>query len=151
MKGIECAFFGVIGSESIELRTSRGGNAWASFNIGVMTAVTDDGKDVLTWLRVSCFGDTAERVASSFKKGDRAYIEGNLKLDHWQDKQGEQKHGLSVSAFKVEKVGVSAIGRNKPKRESSDSGPGMASFAGSIHRQAPRVTGRDDFNDQLPI
>jgi single stranded DNA-binding protein len=152
MKGIETAFFGVIGSDTIELKTSRSGTPWASFSAGVTTGTTDDGKDILQWVRVSCFAETAERVAASFKKNDRCYVEGSLKLDHWTDKQGEQKHGLSVSAFKVEKVGVSAIGRNKPKREADQNNGTItaSSFVGPS-RERPQVQGRDrfEFNDDL--
>ncbi len=102
------------------------------------------------WLRVSCFGEVAERVAATFKKNDRAYIEGLIRLDHWTDKHGEQKHGLSVSAFKVEKAGASAIGRNKPRQDRSGTPITASSFAGPA-RERPKVVGRDDFafDDQL--
>src|SRR3979490_1092429 len=104
MKGIEAACFGAIGSDTIELKMSKNDKPWASFNLAV-----DTGEEKSQWLRVSCFAEVAERVAASFKKNDRAYIEGLIRLDHWTDKHGEQKHGLSISAFKVEKTGVSAI------------------------------------------
>jgi single stranded DNA-binding protein len=153
MKGIEAACFGLVGSEVIELKTSRNGTAWTAFSIGVTVGTTDDGKDLTQWIRCSCFGDVAERVCATFKKGDRAYVEGQIKLDNWTDKHGEAKHGLSVSAFKVEKVGISAIGRNKPKREPEPGG--TLSFAGSVYqRERPYVAGRADpadFNDRLPF
>jgi single-stranded DNA-binding protein len=146
MRGIECACHGAIGSDNIELKISKADKPWASFNLAV-----DTGEEKPQWLRVSCFGETAERVSASFKKNDRAYIEGLIRLDHWTDKHGEQKHGLSVSAFKVEKVGVSAIGRNKPKRE-ADQNNGTPSFAGSIYqRELNKIVGRDDFQDAMPI
>ncbi len=162
MKGIECACFGAIGSDVIELKMSKAEKPWTAFNLAV-----DTGDEKSTWIRVSCFGEVAERVAATFKKNDRAYIEGLIRLDHWQDKHGEQKHGLSVSAFKVEKVGVSAIGRNKPPRQDRVDAPLASSNHGPLqrHRQQaeaappgakrdkPKVVGRDDFdfNDRLPF
>jgi single-stranded DNA-binding protein len=171
MKGIESAFFGAVATETIELKTGRSGVAWAAFSVGVSTGgVTDDGKELMTWLRVTCFAEIAERVAATFKKGDRCYCEGALKLDNWIDKHGEPKHGLSVNAYKVEKVGVSALGRNKPKREidrqfaQRDPAPYVhsgqpitaSSFAGPAHRrEKPRIQGlnddRDYWRDELPI
>jgi single-strand DNA-binding protein len=159
MRGVECAFFGSVGSENIELKTAKSGNSWASFSVGVTVGTLDDGKDQVQWLRISCFGETAERAAASFKKGDRVYCEGNLKLDHWVDTHGEQKHGLSVAAWKAEKVGASALGRNMPKSDPK------LSFAGEIHRfppehagpsyqrECPKVQGRNDdyWRDELPI
>jgi single-strand DNA-binding protein len=149
MRGIECSCFGSIGSETIELKMSKSEKPWTSFSLAV-----DTGEEKSQWLRVSCFGETAERVAATFKKNDRAYIEGLIRLDHWTDKQGEQKHGLSVSAFKVEKVGASAIGRNKPKREADQNNSTItaSSFAGPS-RERPQVQGRDHFpfNDEIPF
>ena len=47
-------------------------------------------------------------------KGDKVYVEGNLKLSHWNDKAtGEAKHGLQIAAWKVSKMG--AIGQRKLK------------------------------------
>jgi single stranded DNA-binding protein len=165
MKGIETAFFGAVATEHIELKTGRSGIAWAAFSVGVTVGTMDDGKDQIQWLRVSCFAEIAERVAASFKKGDRCYCEGSLKLDNWTDKHGESKHGLSVNAYKVEKVGVSNLGRNKPKREidrqfaQAEPAPYVhqrapvtaSSYAAPAHkRERPRVVGIHDFDDPLP-
>jgi single-strand DNA-binding protein len=168
MKGIEAAFFGTVASERIELKTGRSGTLWTVFSVGVTIGSTDDGKELLQWLRVSAFAETAERVAATFKKGDRCYVEGSLKLDTWNDKAtGEPKHGLNVSAFKVEKVGVSNLGRNRPKREidhqfaQGEPAPYVhsgtpitaSSYAGPAYRrEKPRIQGlNDDFDDRLPF
>jgi single-strand DNA-binding protein len=164
MKGIETAFWAVNATEKIELKTGRSGTLWTWFSAGVTMGTLDDGKDQIQWIKVSCFGETAQCVATTFQKGDRCYVEGSLKLDNWVDKHGEQRHGLSVSAFKVEKVGVSNLGRNKPRinRQDDHAGPApyvhsgppvtASSFAGSAYkREKPRVVGIHDFKDELPI
>ncbi len=53
---------------------------------------------------------------SGAAKGTRLYIEGTLKLEEWNDKDGFARHGLSCAAWNCARVGASAIGRNKPKR-----------------------------------
>jgi single-strand DNA-binding protein len=68
--------------------------------------------DDTQWIRIAVFGDRAEHLASNLAKGDRVYCEGRLKLDTWASKSGEQRTGLSVAAWKAEKLGE--IGRNKP-------------------------------------
>ena len=103
---IEAAFIGRVGSDAIEVKTSQAGKPWTSLNVAV-------GKDDDTqWVRVALFGDTAERVAGSIAKGDKLYVEGTLRLNTWTDREGKQRTGLSVAAWKAEKVGQ--IGRNKP-------------------------------------
>ena len=109
MNGIECAFIGRVGADAIEVKTSQAGKPWASLNVAV-------GRDEETqWVRVALFGDTAARIAGSVAKGDKLYIEGTLKLNSWTDREGKQRTGLSVAAWKAEKL--AQIGRNKPPKD----------------------------------
>jgi single stranded DNA-binding protein len=105
MNGIESAFVGRVATEP-ELRTSSAGKPWAAFNVGVGAG------DNIQWARVAVFGEAAECVAGSLEKGDRVYVEGRLQLNEWTAKDGEKRAGLSVAAWKCEKLGQ--IGRNKP-------------------------------------
>jgi single-strand DNA-binding protein len=104
---IEAAFVGRVGTEP-ELKTSQAGKPWASLNVAV-------GSDHdVQWVRVAVFGETGERLAGHLHKGDKLYVEGTIKLNTWTDKEGQQRTGLSVAAWKAEKLGQ--IGRSKPTR-----------------------------------
>jgi single-strand DNA-binding protein len=112
MNTIECAFAGRVGTEP-ELKTSAAGKPWLRFSV----AAGQD--DSVQWVQVACFGDRAQALAESLHKGDRAYVEGNLRLSEWTSLAGEKRVGLSVAAWKVEKLGQ--IGRSrlpKPRSES---------------------------------
>lgn len=109
MQGIEAALCGTVGTVP-ELKTSAGGKPWAAFNV----AVNYKDEEEPNWVRVAMFGETAEKLCGNLIKDDRVYVEGNLKLSHWNDKAtGEAKHGLQVAAWKVSKMG--AIGQKKLK------------------------------------
>ena len=113
MRGIETAFWGVLGTEP-ELKTSKNGKAFANMSVAVTIGTADDGKDVSQWLRVACFGETAERLARAAKKGDRIYCEGTLTLNSWADKAtGEARSGLNVAAWKCERV--ASIGKHRER------------------------------------
>jgi single-strand DNA-binding protein len=167
-RGIETAFWGVLGKDP-ELKTSKSGKAYTGMNVVVVTGATDDGKDVSQWLRVVCFGETAEAIAARAKKGDRIYCEGTLTLTQWNDAHGEVRHGLNVAAWKCERL--SAIGRNRQFKERGHE-PALSSFKDGAERQLkgtafaaenleanqhkrprPKVMGRDDFelNDEIPF
>jgi single-stranded DNA-binding protein len=104
---IDCAFFGFLASDA-EVRTSQAGKTWVRLRVGV-------GKDeAVQWVSVAVFGKAAD-AAGELKKADRVYCEGTIKLDTWRGSDGADRHGLSVSSFKIEKT--HQIGRNKPKRE----------------------------------
>jgi single-strand DNA-binding protein len=102
---IECALIGRVGSEP-ELKRSQARKPWTAINVAV-------GKDEDTqWVRVAAFGEAAERLIGRVVKGDRVYVEGDLRLNQWSDREGKPRSGLSVAARKVERLGE--IGRNRP-------------------------------------
>jgi single-strand DNA-binding protein len=116
MLGIETAFWGVLGNAP-ELKTSRSGKPFAQMSIVVAVGQDEDGKDLSQWLRVACFGETAERLAHQARKGDRVYVEGNLTLNSWADKAtGEPRTALNVAAWKCERV--ANIGQNRERKNS---------------------------------
>jgi single-stranded DNA-binding protein len=107
---IECAFYGFLAADA-DARTSQAGKPWVRLRVGA-------GKDEnVQWISVACFGKAAE-AAAELRKGDKVYCEGTLKLDTWRGNDGQERHGLSVSSFKVERT--HNIGRNRPKRERED-------------------------------
>ena len=69
------------------------------------------------WVRLVVFGDKATSL--SLANGDKVYVEGSLKIESWTAKDGKERSGLKVAAWKIEKLG--AIGRNSltPRREAS--------------------------------
>jgi single-stranded DNA-binding protein len=105
MHGIETAFIARVGTDTIEVKTSQAGKPWAS-----SSACVGDGEDD-QWLRVADFRDRAQQLAGHLHKGDKIYAEGRLKLDTWTGKDGKERTGLNVAAWRVEQLGQ--IGKNK--------------------------------------
>lgn len=139
MRGIECAFIGYV-SRDTSLRISKADKPYCNLNVGVQTGnQTDDGKNEVQWIRVACFGETAERVAASVSKSDKVYVEGSITLNRWKTADGEERADLNCAAWKVEALGK--IGHNKPKRnhQSSD-------FNAPIERETSR-----EFDDAIPF
>src|SRR5262245_38198979 len=102
---IEVALQGRVGTHP-ELRTSQSGKPFCKFNVAVGEG------DSVQWVQVACFADKAEEVAATLRKGDRCYCEGTLKLQQWTDREGQQRAGLSVAAWRVQAIGQ--IGQRKP-------------------------------------
>ena len=153
MKGIECAFVASLGQD-VELKTSKAGKRFASFSCIVDMGQDEDGQ----WLRVICFGDTAEKLAECSYKGDRIYVEGSITLNSWQNSEGETKHGLNVTAWRAERL--ANIGRAKVKRETDeDEAPSGRGNLVRLAKAAKTLKDKEDkakakshawpFNDEL--
>jgi single-stranded DNA-binding protein len=139
---IECAFFGFLAADA-ESRTSAAGKQWVRMRVGV-------GKDdAMQWVSVAVFGKAVE-AAAELKKGDRCYCEGTIKIDSWRGSDGNEKHGLSVSSFKIEKT--HQIGRARPQREKTQkprpAASGRDRAARSDYAPAGGVAG---LNDDIPF
>jgi single-strand DNA-binding protein len=115
---IEVAFHGFVAADA-EAKTSQAGKAWTRLRAGV-------GKDdAIQWVSIAVFGSAAE-AAAALKKGDRIYVEGNIKLDSWTGNDGVERTGLSVAAFKCERTHL--IGKNRPRRDGDSRPAGTNDF-----------------------
>lgn len=53
-------------------------------------------REEVTFVDCEAFGRTAETLSQYLKKGRPVFIEGRLKLDQWQDKEGQNRSKLKV-------------------------------------------------------
>lgn len=54
------------------------------------------------WHRVVCFGSTAESVARFLSKGRQVYVEGRLRTNKWQDRDGNDRYTTEVVGDRVQ-------------------------------------------------
>lgn len=126
MSGIEVAFFGTLGRDGSEVKTSKNGKQYLRLNVRV-------GEADAQWITVTVFDEKAIEVADQLTKGSRVYVEGGgLKIDEWTGQDGATRHGLSCMSWHCR---LSEIGRNKPKRDrpARSSRPAPASSGNSFH------------------
>lgn len=90
---------GTVGKEP-ELRFSNNGLAIANFSVA--TNYGKDEKKTTTWHYITVFGDMAEHVAASIRKGTRVVVTGRLEKSQYE-KDGVTKESVSVIA---EHVGI---------------------------------------------
>lgn len=74
-------------------------------------------KEEATFVDIEAWGRTAELVSQYLSKGAPAYIEGALKMDSWEDKDGSKRSKLKVVADSVQFLG------SKPKGEETEAIP----------------------------
>lgn len=79
--------------------------AVASFGIAINHRYKgSDGqaKEEATFVDIEAWGRTAELVGQCLTKGRACLIEGRLKLDQWEDKEGQKRSKLKVVADGVQ-------------------------------------------------
>lgn len=82
-----------------EVRMMSNGRPVCNFGLAMNRSYKDsDGnrKDETTFVDVECFGPRAEAVGRFFSKGRSIFVEGRLKLDQWESKEGEKRSALRV-------------------------------------------------------
>jgi len=63
-------------------------------------------KEEATFVDCEAWGRTAEIIGQYLTKGSPVYIEGRLRLDNWQDKDGQKRSRLKVVADNVQFLGT---------------------------------------------
>lgn len=80
-----------------ELSTTQKGTVMAKFRM----AVNDRRNDDTLYLNVLCFGKMAEALKEHLKKGRLVGVQGKLKIDDYQDKDGNTKNSVCVMADEI--------------------------------------------------
>ncbi len=91
----------------------------------------------VTFVDIECWGKTAELVGQYLTKGRACLVEGHLKLDQWDDKDGGGKR----SKLKVVADGVQFLDSGKGER---DEAPAAAAPSKPSRPSIPSVSRGDD-------
>jgi single-strand DNA-binding protein len=86
-------------TRDVQLKSTSGGQSVADIAIAVNRKFkTKDGQDreEVTYVDCECWGPRAEVIAKYFSKGKPIFIEGRLKLDTWEDKDGQKRSKMRV-------------------------------------------------------
>jgi single-strand DNA-binding protein len=96
-------------------------------------------KEEPTFVDVTIFGARAEPFARFHSKGKQAFIEGSLRLDTWEDKNGGGKRSkLYVVADNWEFVGSGSGARGEPGGPGSGGAVPASSSSGEGESGAPQ-------------
>ena len=82
-----------------EVRSLSNDSAVANLGLAVNRRFRDRGgeyQEETTFVDVECWGRTAELVGQYLTKGRACLVEGRLKLDQWEDKEGNRRSKSSL-------------------------------------------------------
>lgn len=110
-----------------EVKTLAGDKAVVSFSLAInrrFKGADGELKEEVTFVDCEAWNRLAELVGQYLVKGSGCYVEGRLKLDSWQDKDGKNRNRLKVVAETVQ-----FMDKPKPKDGAADGDDGAAPAA----------------------
>lgn len=84
-------------TKDAELSKTQKGTTMSKFRM----AVNDRRNDETLYLNVLCFGKMAEALNEHLKRGRLVGVQGKLKIDDYQDKDGNTKNSVCVMADEI--------------------------------------------------
>lgn len=91
-----------------EVRSTSGGMSIARFPLATGERKKDQSGqwvDHTEWHNVVTFGRTAENCQKFLKKGRQIFVEGRIRTNKWQDKEGKDRYTTEILADNVQFVG----------------------------------------------
>jgi len=104
-----------------DLKYTAGGSAVANISIATSEQWIDkqsgEKQERTEWHNIVFFGKLAEIVGQYLTKGSKVYIEGRLRTEKWQDKDGNDRYSTKIYANELQMLG------DKPQGKPQDQQP----------------------------
>lgn len=92
-----------------ELKHTPKGNAYCNLSIATHKTIIDketgEKRKETQWHRATIWGKQAETTAKFLTKGSRVYIEGELRLKDWKDKEGNPRRTPEIHVDSIQFLG----------------------------------------------
>ena len=132
-----------------ETRYMPSGGAVSSISVATNESWKDkqtgEKQERTEWHNITFFGRLAEIAGEYLKKGSQVYIEGSLRTEKWQDKQGQDRYTTKIIASEMQMLGSRTGGTSdwSSQQPAQNSSPAQTAPA-----SAPPS---DDFDDDVPF
>lgn len=131
-----------------ETRYMPSGGAVTSITLATTDSWKDkqsgDKQERTEWHNVTFFGRLAEIAGEYLRKGSQVYVEGSLRTEKWQDKNGQDRYTTKIIASDMQMLG-SGGGRSGGDYNSA---PMQQSQPQPANQPAPID---DSFDDDIPF
>lgn len=139
-----------------EVRYTQGGSAVTNVAVATSESWKDkqsgENQERTEWHRVVMFGRLGEIAGEYLKKGSKVYIEGSLRTNKWQDKEGQDRYTTEIIASEMQMLDSRGGGMGGGEYDQSQSTqPAARPQAASGGGKPPTKGAFDDFDDDIPF
>lgn len=107
-----------------EVRYTTSQMAVATFSLAVDRPVRSGEEKKADFIRITCFGKTAELVERYMSKGRQVAVQGRIQTGSYQNKDGQTVYTTDVVADRVEFLGSANGGSTRSEADRFDGGIG---------------------------
>lgn len=126
-------------TRDVELKYTQNNRAVARIGLAVNRRYrleSGEQREEVTFVDCDAWGRTAETMSKYLSKGRPVFIEGRLKLDQWEDQQGNKRSKLKVVVDNFQFID-SKPGGDGPRRQSDERGGYVSSGEGGARAPVP--------------
>lgn len=105
-------------TRDIQLKHLPSGTACAEFGMAINRKWKDQGgqsKEEVCFVDLTCFGKQAEMLQKYVSKGKPLMVEGRLKYDQWEAKEGGKRSKLTVVVDGFQFLGAGGGAKSEPE------------------------------------
>ena len=104
------------------------------------------------WHNLTFYGKVAEIAGEYLKKGSQIYVEGSIRTEKWQDKEGKDRFTTKIIVSDMQMLG-SRSGAGAPSGESLRSSSMSSQAEASPSRSSAGASSAktDQFDDDIPF
>lgn len=152
---------GFLGNDP-DMRYMPSGEAVANFSVATTSRWKDkqsgEQKENTEWHRCVAFGKDADTISQYLKKGSQVYVEGELRTNKWDDKDGVTRYTTEIRVRRFSFLDRKGDGARPPHPAERDQGgePSRARQDADDREPPPKdpddpgVSG-EDFDDDIPF
>ena len=116
--------------KDVEVRYMPDGKAAANTSLGTneewKDKQTGDKQSRVEWHNLTFFGKLAEIAGEYLKKGSQIYVEGSIRTEKWQDKEGKDRYTTKIIVSEMQMLGSRGGATNNSEVSEERSSPAGA-------------------------
>jgi len=120
-----------------ELRSTPSGTAVCQFGLAVNRIYNNSNgerQEETTFVDIEAWGRQAETISKYVTKGNPLFVEGRLKLDSWENKEGEKRNKMKVVLENMQLISQRGEGGGYSQSDASPPAAASASASGNAQK-----------------
>lgn len=136
-----------------ELRVTPKGTPVCVFGMAINRVFSDDAggkREETTFVDVEAWGRQAEVISKYVAKGGPLFVEGRLKLDSWENKEGDKRSKLKVVLENMQLLG-GGKGGDSSAQGGRSAVPDRNTAPSPAPSPSPAAPSSDDIEEDVPF